>query len=104
MIPLQTQRQFEDLIRLDDEAYGNRIVYFTASWCKACKKLDLDKLMALRKDVTWYKCDVDENNYTLGYCGFQKIPSFLFLKDGMIVGSISSSNTEAIEILIQKHF
>ncbi len=105
MIPLQTQAQFEDLLKQEDK--GNKgcvIVYFTASWCGACKRLDLDALQAYNTDVRWYKCDIDENKYTLGYCGLKSIPSFAFIKDGKFLGKFSSSNTVLVRDMISDSF
>lgn len=105
MIPLQTQLMFESL--LDKESKDNKgcvVVYFTASWCEACKRLDLDTLEISNKDKRWYKCDIDENKYTLGYCGLKSIPSFAFIKDGKFIGKFSSSNTEVVQGMIDDSF
>lgn len=105
MIPLQTQIQFEELLNQESkDNSGNVIVYFTASWCGACKKLDLDKLQQLDTNIRWYKCDVDENKYTLGYCGLKSIPSFAFIKNGKFLGKFSSSNTEMVSDMISNSF
>ena len=108
MIPLQTQAQFETLLRPEDEngkpAPETVIIYFTAEWCKACKKLDLDALQSSIKDSIWYKCDVDENTYTLGYCGLSKLPSFGFIKGGKFVGKVSSNNTDVVLEAIRQTF
>jgi thioredoxin-like negative regulator of GroEL len=105
MIPLQTQSQFEGLLNKEDkENKGAVIVYFTASWCGACKRLDHDAIKASKTDVRWYKCDVDENKYTLGYCGLKSIPSFAFIQDGKFLGKFSSSDTEMVINMIQDSF
>jgi hypothetical protein len=39
---------------------------------------------------------VDENKYTLGYCGLTKLPSFALIKDGKFFGKFSSSDTLTI--------
>jgi len=101
MIPLQTQEQFEKLLKPVDEkgklAPEAVIVYFTAAWCGACKRIDFDSLLSSTpKTLVWYKCDVDENKYTLGYCGLSKIPSFALIKDGKFFGKFSSSDTLTI--------
>ena len=49
MIPLQTQEQFENLLKpvQDNGALAEDavVVYFTASWCGACKRLDFESLL-----------------------------------------------------------
>ena len=101
MIPLQTQEQCENLLKpvqdkgaLAEEAV---VVYFSASWCGACKRIDFTSLLSnTPKNIVWYKCDVDENNYTLGYCGLSKLPSFAVIKNGKFVGKFSSSDTMTV--------
>jgi len=80
------------------------IVYFTASWCGACQRLNLEALQNLNHEVIWYKCDVDLNKYTLGYCGLTKIPSFVFIKDGRILGKFTSSDNEMVAEMINDSF
>jgi len=108
MIPLQTQLQFEELLKpVDSEgklAAKAVVVYFTASWCGACQRLNLDALQMMNPAVIWYKCDVDENKYTLGYCGLSKIPSFVFIKDGKFLGKITSSDTKFVADTIDESF
>jgi thioredoxin 1 len=108
MIPLQTQLQFEELLKpVNSEgkpAEKAVVVYFTASWCGACQRLNLEALQMMNPKVVWYKCDIDENKYTLGYCGLSKIPSFVFIKDGKFLGKITSSDTKFVADTIDESF
>jgi thioredoxin-like negative regulator of GroEL len=109
MIPLQTQVQFENLLKPIDEngkpASARVVVYFTASWCGACKRLDFPALLSSTpQDIVWYKCDVDENKYTLGYCGLKSIPSFAVIKNGKFLGKLSSSDTMTVFDTLQETF
>jgi len=72
------------------------VLYFTASWCKACKKLDLDAIQGILPNATWMKCDIDQNDYTPGFCGIRSIPTFLVIRETKIMGQLSNSNTEAV--------
>jgi hypothetical protein len=65
--------------------------------------LNQDRLQQ-RKDITWYKCDIDQNKYTLGYCGLKKIPAFVFIKNGRFIGAMSTSITENILEMIEETF
>lgn len=59
------------------------IILFSAeAWCAPCKRLDKNYLLSLSDKIKWYKCDIDENDYTPGYCGVQKIPAFLAIVNG----------------------
>jgi thioredoxin-like negative regulator of GroEL len=71
-------------------------IYFTAGWCSACKKLDLPAVTAALPEAAWYRCDVDVNTYTSGYCGVRSLPSFLIIRDGKPIGPLGSSVTERV--------
>ena len=70
------------------------LIYFTASWCGACRGLDWDFITSEFPSLPVYKCDIDINKYTSGFCGVKAIPSMLMLYPGKrIVGPIQTSNT-----------
>lgn len=100
MIPLLTQIQFESLLKKNEESSKFDpmvVVYFTAPWCTACKNLDFTSLLSSTpKGIVWYKCDIDVNKYTMGYCGITKIPSFAIIKDGKFLGKFTSSDTMTV--------
>lgn len=96
MIPLETQEQFEGLLNVGNKNPQQVAVYFTASWCGACTKLNHEEIQASNPRIVWYKCDIDQNKYTLGYCGLKQIPSFAFIKDSKFLGKITSSDTATV--------
>ena len=110
---LESQQEFEFLIGRGDAASpdtfktpeGTVVVYFTASWCGACQRLNLDELQeataTAAPGTTWMKCDVDRNNYTLGYCGLRSIPSFVVIRGQKIIGQLSNSKTERVKAWLQ---
>jgi len=71
-------------------------IYFTANWCGACKRLDLAAIEASVPGATWLKCDIDQNNYTPGYCGVRSIPTFIAVAGNKLVGRVSNSNTASV--------
>ena len=90
------QTQFEELWFSLDSTHW--IVYFTAAWCGACKKLDLAKITEelQTKNIPFYICDETINNYTAGYCGIRKFPTFIYCNPKKIVSSVSNNNTSII--------
>jgi hypothetical protein len=49
------------------------------------------------KFASIYKCDVDENNYTPGFCGARKIPSWCILKGPkQMIGPVQISDTAQV--------
>jgi thioredoxin 1 len=106
MIPLQTQEQFEILIGRvpsKDPVPPYCVVYFTAKWCGACKRLDMPLVMAAADKALWLKCDIDDNDYTAGFCSIRSIPTFLVIKDQKVVGTLGDSRTEKVVEWLKKH-
>jgi len=107
---LETQAQFETMwahtggpmnstpvgLREADKGW---IVYFTASWCGPCKKLQCNELatVAAERGLTIFKCDDTVNDYTAGYCGVRAYPTFVFFQPKKIVGKIQSNDTETVK-------
>ncbi len=101
MILLHDQAMFEKLIGIGENADAKdvapvSIVYFTARWCGACKRLDLTKLVGSYPLIAWFKCDIDDNDYTPGFCGVRSIPTFVLIKNKKVISSLSNSSTEAV--------
>ena len=99
---LMTQEEFEVLIGRADPAPGVAVppltvVYFTATWCGACRRLDLPALEAAFPDVNWLKCDIDQNDYTAGFCGVRAIPSFLMVANKTIVDTLQHNDTSVVK-------
>jgi len=103
---LQTQEQFEELA--SPTLKTPTLIYFTADWCGACKRLDWDFLKEEFGDtLTIYKCDIDQNKYTPGFCGVRSIPNFVMLSPASpkpsITGPFQSSDTAKVAAWIQSN-
>lgn len=94
MNPL-TQDTLETLLQFNDPP-PLAIVYFTAKWCGPCNRLNLHQIVTTRTGIRWYLCDVDVNDYSLGYCGGSAIPAWLPIVKGKAGPLYVQSNMEAI--------
>jgi thioredoxin 1 len=90
---LMNQEEFEELMKRDEPSFT--AIYFGATWCGPCKRIDTAALDAM-PGVAWLKCDVDQNPYTPGYCSVRAIPSFIVLANGKATGPLQESDTGAI--------
>jgi thiol-disulfide isomerase/thioredoxin len=98
MIPLQNQEQFEALISNDPSIKKDPfvIIKFSAKWCGPCQRIDMNYLTSLSDKIVWYECDIDENDYTAGFCGIRTIPAFLGILNGKPSPLFSNSDTMKI--------
>jgi len=107
MRTFDTQLQFEEYwkgqaepvkpagVRASDRGF---FMYFTATWCGPCRRLDIDAIEAATKAVgiPIWKVEQTVNDYTAGYCDVRSLPTFLFVTPLKIVSKVSSSNTEEV--------
>ena len=106
MTPLPSQEFFESLIKKNPPAPHDPIVVlkFGATWCGPCKRIDTGMLLGLSDKIKWYECDVDENDYTPGYCGVKSIPAFLAIVNGNPQPLFTSSDTMKVAQWIKGGF
>jgi thioredoxin-like negative regulator of GroEL len=93
---LVSQELFETFLGIapsEKSVPGFIIIWFSARWCGPCRKINESVLLEEVSEVKWYKCDIDENSYTPGFCNVRSIPAFFAIADKKIAGSIQSSDT-----------
>ncbi len=106
LVNMKTQELFETLWFHKDTtplentraSDGGWIQYHTAKWCGPCKNVNVDAVVkaAEERGLSVWKIDVDENDYTSGYCGVRSIPTWQFCVPRKIVSTVQESNTEKI--------
>jgi thiol-disulfide isomerase/thioredoxin len=101
--PLKTHEEFEQLFNpsLDSPPPSYPIlINFTASWCGPCKRVDWQFLLeefGQGQFATIYKCDVDENKYTPGFCGARSIPAWAIITaPRKMIGPVQISETSKV--------
>jgi thioredoxin 1 len=104
MTALPSQEFFESLIQKNMPHDPIVIIKFTATWCGPCKRIDTSLLLGLHPDIKWYECDLDENDYTPGYCGVKSIPCFLAIVNGNCQPLFQSSDTMKVAEWIKGGF
>ena len=102
MIPLQNHEDFNILYE-NNSLIAPVLIYFTAEWCGACKRIDWDFIEDEFLSLPIYKCDVDQNKYTPGLCQVRSIPNFIMVYPGNknISNPFHSSDTAKIATWIQ---
>lgn len=75
------------------------VIDFYATWCGPCKAMapHLSKLVDEYPDVGFYKVDVDESRDVAQHCQVTAMPTFVFAKDGQLLGKVVGANPNGIE-------
>jgi len=86
------------------------LFYFTASWCGPCKRiypllLDLENKMNEnkkdeKKDVIFYKIDIDENEEYLETLDISSVPTFYLYEKKELLGETKGADIKKVGELI----
>lgn len=97
MKELVNQEQYEDMWfgRSTDRPF---LIWFTAKWCRPCQLMDKEALAseASARGLDFYYCDQTRNKYTAGFCDIRAFPTFMLLKPGAVIATLTNSNTDTV--------
>lgn len=78
---------------------GSVVIDFFATWCGPCKKIApaFEKLAEVYQQIAFLKVDVDESAELVDKFEVQAMPTFIFMKDGVVVKRIEGADLRAME-------
>jgi thioredoxin 1 len=70
---------------------GNKVLYFTATWCPPCRAIKpvFEKLSNEYTNVNFVKIDIDENEQTAYDYQITSVPTFVFLAGKQPIAQVS---------------
>ena len=96
-----TEQNFEELIKKD----GIVIIDFWAGWCRPCMAFAPTFEAASEKhtDITFAKCDTEEQQGLAGALGIRSIPTLMIFRDNVLIfNQPGMLPAEVLEDVIQK--
>ena len=86
------------------------VIDFTAQWCGPCKRISplIDELENIynvdnQQLLCVIKVDVDKNEDIATEFNISSMPTFVFIKNAIVVGSTSGANIDAVNEIIKKN-
>ncbi len=79
--------------QLIEESAGNKVFYFTASWCPPCKAIApvFEKLSAENSQITFLKIDIDNFAEAASDYNIRSVPTFVFMQGKKKLSQVSMS-------------
>jgi thioredoxin 1 len=86
------------------------VIDFTAEWCGPCKRISpfIDQLETMyninnQQLIHVIKVDVDRNEDITSEFNISSMPTFVFIKNSIVVGSTTGANIDAVNEIIKKN-
>ncbi len=71
---------------------GNKVLYFTATWCPPCRAIKpvYEKLSNEFEDIQFLKIDIDQNDQAAIAYKITSVPTFVFMADNKTVTQVNT--------------
>lgn len=78
---------------------GAVVIDFYATWCGPCKRIapTFEKLAEAFSGITFLKVDVDESADLVNKYDVNAMPTFIFLKDGVVIKRVEGADMKELE-------
>lgn len=81
------------------------VIDFWATWCGPCLRIapEFENWSKKYTDVNFFKVNVDESKDLTEYFKIECMPTFLFLKDNILIEKVEGADRKKIEKIIESN-
>ncbi|KAL8231739.1 hypothetical protein R6Q57_001517 [Mikania cordata] len=108
VVMVDSEEQFNSLLRKVQDESLPAVLYFTAVWCGPCKLISplIGELSEKYTKVTTYKIDIDQENLrgALNKLEISAVPTFYFFLDGKKVSEIVGADVQRLKTTMHHYY
>ncbi|XP_010494264.1 PREDICTED: thioredoxin H3 [Camelina sativa] len=105
VIACHNVEEWTEKLKTASESKKLIVIDFTATWCPPCRFIApiFAELAKKHLNVVFFKVDVDELNTVAKDFDVQAMPTFIFMKEGVVVDTVVGAAKEEILAKLEKH-